>query len=218
MARPTKLTPELTGQIENLLGIGCTVEVTCSAVGIGQSTFYQWKQQSARLRELAEAGENARAVIAGEDLPLLEFAEALTRAQARAHVVATMAVHSALVEHRYTESVPYMYSETRLRKGRDGEEIHYVYQEIRLRTVEHLIPPDWRAGVEFLKRRDPAAWNPPQKVEISFEEQAIKYIRAGEVEFWAMVEEFDDYDLVADLFQRAGQTLPKRDDRHEEEL
>lgn len=207
MARPTILTQRVFEQMEQFLEVGCTIDVTCSAIGISARTFYNWQAESARLCALADSQPHA--IIRSEDALLLQFFQMVKRAQAAAHAVATFAVRSALVEHRTTETEPYIYRETRLRTTKDGEEVPYTYEETRMRVIERVTPPDWRAGIEFLKRRDPANWNPPTKVEVSFEEQAVAYIRAGEVEFEDMEAEYG-YDLASALFNRAGKAVPAR--------
>lgn len=210
MARPSKLTMQMLDNLDQLLGMGCTIEVACDAVNINRRTFYNWKMESQRLCELGDA--NPTIPVLPEDVPMLRFLPVITQANARAHVVATMAVRTGLTEQRYSDVTTETFSETRLRKNEQGEEVPYLYQETTTRTVTRVVPPDWRAGVEFLKRRDPATWNPPTKVEVSFEEQAVKYIQAGEVDFWVMVEEYDDdYEFVAALFGRAGKTAPPRE-------
>jgi transposase len=42
MARHTKLTPELTDKICELLEVGMPYHLVCDAVGISESTFYDW--------------------------------------------------------------------------------------------------------------------------------------------------------------------------------
>lgn len=196
------------GRIDELLGIGCSIEVTCDQVAIDRQTFYNWKGRSLHLRELAD--RHPFALATEKDILYLVFFDVIRQAQSRAHVLATQAFQSGLVDYRYLESEAYTYTETRLRKGKDGEEIPYTYQELRFRDVERVIRREWRAGEAFLKRRDPATWNPPTKIEFTWEEIAVDYIQKGEVEFWDMVEEFDDYDLVASLFSRAGKVAPPR--------
>lgn len=208
MSRPTKLTKDILVELDMWLGVGCTIAVTCAHVNISERSFYYWQAESRRLNELAEAKDNA--IITPDQLLILQFLQLVTRAQARAHVAATTAIRSALVEHRREVLEPYTYRETRLRKGKDGEEIPYTYEQTRFHVVEQVTPSDWRAAIEFLKRRDAPIWNPPTKIEVSWEERAIADIRAGVIPFWDMVDAFDDYDLAADLFARAGKVAPPR--------
>lgn len=48
MARPSKLTPELTDDIVQLLLAGNFVETTCDYVGISKETFYEWLRRGER--------------------------------------------------------------------------------------------------------------------------------------------------------------------------
>lgn len=66
--RPTKLTPELTDFVVQLLKQGAFVDAACMQAGISDSTFYAWCRR----------GEN------GEE-PFLDFLRAITEAQALAH-------------------------------------------------------------------------------------------------------------------------------------
>lgn len=194
--------------IDRLIGIGCTIDVTCDAIDITRRTFYNWKIESQRLNDLADA--SPRILVTLDDVPMLRFLPIITQANARAMALAVNAVHSAILGERRVYEEPYTYTETRLRKAKNGEEIPYLYQETRFRQVENVTPPDWRAGIEFLKRRDPATWNPPTKIEVSWEDKAIADIRAGAIEFDELADAFDDYDLAADLFARAGKAAPPR--------
>lgn len=63
----TKLTPELTNRILDLLSQGHFVECICPAVGIGTSTFYRWleqgeKQKKGIFRDFREAVKHTKAV------------------------------------------------------------------------------------------------------------------------------------------------------------
>lgn len=56
--RPTKLSPEATAQLEQLVRAGTTIDVAAAAVGISRATLYSWLKQ----------GEKARAGTATRDL------------------------------------------------------------------------------------------------------------------------------------------------------
>ena len=82
MARPCKLTPELTEQVVKAMRAGNYAEAACQAAGIGTSTFYRW---------MARGGEE----------PASEFgafrAEVL-RAEAEAEVHAVAIIRRAMAE------------------------------------------------------------------------------------------------------------------------
>lgn len=204
--QPQRLTESLLINLEQRLSIGCTIEVACGSVGITRQTFYNWKRASAEWCALGDA--NPRLPVPIEIVPILTFLTRITRAQANAAAVATAAVYSGLIEHRTVEMEPYTHYETRFYEGKDGKQVQYVHQETRLRPVEHIRPPDWRAGIEFLRRRHPDDWNPPSKVEVSFEQKAVLYIRAGEVQFEDMAEEFG-MERAKLLFEMAGVPVPR---------
>lgn len=209
MARPTKLTRQMLERIDYLLGSGCTIEVTCDQAGIDRQTFYNWKAESLHLRDLADRQGNALAT--DKDVLILAFFDIIRQAQTRAQALATLTITSAFFDRRYTETSTEVWSETRLMKDEKGADVPYTHEEKHTRIADRMIPADWHAGLEFLKRRDQPTWNPPQKVEVTLEEKAISAIQAGEVDFWIMVKKFDDdYEYVAGLFGRAGIPAPPR--------
>lgn len=69
MARPTKLTPEVTEQIVECIERGNYLQTACEAAGIDFSTYRDWMRWGARGTE-----------------PYAAFAEAVTRARAEAEV------------------------------------------------------------------------------------------------------------------------------------
>jgi transposase len=67
MARPVKLTDEITERIAMLIRAGNTVEIAAAATGISQATFYAWMERGsrdgrsdARFREFRDTVETAR--------------------------------------------------------------------------------------------------------------------------------------------------------------
>lgn len=57
MVRPTKLTPALTDRICELIEVGMPYHLVCDAVGIVESTFYDWIEkgtQSTTKKEFSE--------------------------------------------------------------------------------------------------------------------------------------------------------------------
>lgn len=207
--QPRLLTEEMLVKLEEFLQVGCTIEVACASVGIKRQTFYNWQRASADWCALGDA--HPRMPVAPEIVPILTFLTRITRAQARSLAVATMAIYSGTVERRYVETTVREYSETRLRKNDKGEEIPYTHTETETVTQHHVIPSDWRAGVELNRRRDPNHWNPPTRVEVSFEQKAIAYIRSGEVTFEALAKGYG-VERAISLFQAAGVPIPSEVD------
>lgn len=198
-------------QLEELIGIGCTIEVACANLGITRQTFYNWRRASAEWCALGDA--YPRMPVAVENVPILTFLTRITRAQARSLAVATTAAYSGLIERRYTETRVVETGETRLRRDETGAEVPYFHVTDRhIETVEHVIPADWRAGIEWNRRRDPATWNPPQKIEVSWQDQAVADIRVGALTYEDLVDWFDE-SLAAELFARAGVPVPRSTDK-----
>jgi len=77
--RKTKLTPELQEEVVKRIRAGNYIQVSCEAVGIGVSTYFEWLKK----------GEEGKK-------PYTEFTEAIKKAESEAQVnyVATVASHA----------------------------------------------------------------------------------------------------------------------------
>jgi len=181
MPRLSKLTAEMKTEIENYLSLGCTVINVCELVGINESTFYVWKNK------------------------YKEFSEAATRAQAKAHLAAVAAVRTALVASKSVTNETHVFQETRFRKDKDGVEVPYLYTRTTTINRETTHPPDWKAGIEFLKRRDTANWSDKVIIEDdAWRREAIELIKSGSLTYEVLADAFDDAGLATDLFKAAG--------------
>lgn len=139
MARRTKLTPEIIRTLDELLSIGNTDKVACAAAGISTSSFYSWLKQ----------GEDA---LRGQ---YVDFLDMVTRARAKALETAVAAVHSGMVGGKTVEEYTELITETRT--GKDGKPYKFETQKTTRRVISHA--PDYKAGIEYLKRRDPEHWS-----------------------------------------------------------
>ena len=202
MARPSKFNANLVQQLEALLGAGNTIEDACAVVGITRQTLHNWKTESARLRALAD--ETGTCLITLDQVGILTFLDVLTRAQARATVMAVMAVRSGLVPSTQVDTTTEKITETRFRKNKEtGKEEAYLYTYENVRTVVREIPPDPRIGIEYLKRRKPEEWGDRATIRHEWEDKTIAAIRAGQIAFEDLAEEFDD-GFATEFFARAG--------------
>lgn len=193
--RKSKLTPELQQEIVDNLTLGCTVRDVCELAGISEAIFYRWCTYKGK--------------------EFVEFVEAVTQAQAKARRAAVMAVRINLAETRSKVNETVTLEETRLRwvKVKDkagnviGEEQQpYTYRKVTQTARETQIPPDWRAGIEYLKRRDNRNWS--DKITVTFDDlrnQAINDIRAGVLTYEAIAAEDDE--LARQLFELAGVSI-----------
>lgn len=188
MARKSKLTPDTQARIVQLLEVGCTIEDACDQVGVSFQTYYNWRNRG----ELATSGI------------YLEFFEATTRAASRARVAAVTAIRSALTTQQQVTDTTETVTETKLRKiHKDGAVIEepYTYTKTVTRNSVTKLPPDFRAGVEYLKRRDKANWSErTENVNINVDPDTLRRFteaaeRAGVSAadmFNAMIAELDD--------------------------
>ena len=152
--RKSKLTPELTVAILEHLRKGVPDIHACAAVGITAKTFYEWLKDG----EAATTGKKR------------DFRDSVTRARAEAINTAVDCLHSGMVSSQTKSVAKDTVTETRLNKK--GEPYKYTKTTIKEHVTE--APGDWRAGVEYLKRRDNAHWGDQTKVVGSGEGGALE--------------------------------------------
>lgn len=191
--RKSKLTPTLQQEIVDNLTLGCTVRDCCELAGLAEGTFYRWCEQKS------------------------EFKEAITQAQAKARRAAVMAIRINLAETKSKTAETVIFEETRLRwvaiKNEAGQVIGkeqqpYTYRKTTVTNREAQTPPDWRAGVEYLKRRDRDHWSDKTTVQVDdWRSQAIEDIKAGKISFEALRDAFD-HETATELFTAAGASIP----------
>lgn len=124
------------------LKTGATDKDVCAHAGIHPDTFYDWLKR----------GE------AEPDSPYSEFSDAVTRARIAAKVTAIGSLHTAMIGVRTVRRTRHVVNETRLNQW--GSPFDYHIDEEDEIVVE--APGDWRAAVEYLKRRFPAEWGDKQ--------------------------------------------------------
>jgi len=159
VGRQTKLDSKLQTRICGLLSKCVTVTDACGVVGIHKSTYYAWlaraEAEAQRLETEPEGTEPYP-----DETPFLEFLDAVTRAEAKAKEVAAKTIHNAMLPYDVKESKTETFTETRLSKN--GEP--YEYKKQTDSEVTRSYPGDWRAAVEYLKRRDADQWSERQEI------------------------------------------------------
>ena len=137
--RKTKYTPELVKKITDALSIGATHEDAFTNAGISRQTFYRWIETKS------------------------DFCDSVNRAQTNAHLAAVGAIRYAIQGHPEESTTTETYIETRIDK--EGKPYDHR-RSVTKHTVAH-VAPDWRAAIDYLKRRDPASWS--DKLNITLE-------------------------------------------------
>lgn len=166
----SKYTPEMVAEIVKLLTGGCVVADVCHKVNITQETFYQWVNRYP------------------------EFSENVKRAKADAHVGATLSLRKAMMPHDVSSVTTKTLRETRLRKVKDKSgtisEVPYEYIKTeQSQTVSNEF--DWRAAMEYLKRRDPENWAETFIIKVNPQQMEVlkKYGLTAAEAFEAMIAE-----------------------------
>lgn len=145
MARKSKYTDDLVGEIVKLLEDGNTDTDTCALVGISKETFYNWLEAKS------------------------EFVDVVTRARGIARQRAVEAYRAAMQDSQTKSAKTTEFTETRLNKK--GEPYTYKRTTIEKSVTENA--PDWRAAESYLKRRDPENWAETFIIRVSAEQLAI---------------------------------------------
>lgn len=186
VGRKIKLNDKLQAALRDCIAAGVKVVDACAHVGVSEASYYNWLARG-------KAGEE----------PFVEFLEAIHRAQGEAKVTAIETLRTAMQPYNQTQTVTETLVETRL--ARDGTPYNYTRTTTR-KTVTRF-QGDWRAAVEYLKRRYPGEWSEHVQVH-DFRTQAIDLIKRGELGFDELVEEFNDRNLALELFGAAGIAVP----------
>ena len=165
------LTPELREELCAHLAQGAHVKTACEAVGISETTYYDWQARGKKARDeppptldltrqglidlLAEADVTYSARATKSVLlrlltlhrqgPYLEFMEAVKRAGAVRTLESLARIEAGAQGGALVECV------TTTRTAKTG----VVTTTVR----ERFTPPDWRADGWFLERRHPTDWS-----------------------------------------------------------
>ncbi len=168
VGRPTLLTKALQNKIVAALNTGATIVDVCASIPLHKDTFYTWLKRG-------ELGE----------VPFADFTDAISRAQQDAKMAAMKALRVAMNPHQAVSETVETFAETRL--DREGKPYEYV-KKVEKRTVTKFAG-DWRAAIEYLKRRHYAEWGDRSKVD-DWRSEAVALIREGRLSYEALIEEF----------------------------
>lgn len=210
MPRPTKLTPDLQAKIVQGLTSGATVEKVCEYVGIDKGSYYNWMKRGR----------------AAKDGIFFDFFNAATYAQSATHIRAAVTLRGAMDSTKSVTDTTETTVETRLRKVKkpDGSIVEepYEYRKTITRQSVTVNPPDWRAAVEFLKRRDNESWSDKTTIKVDdWRMRLLSDIQQGTVKLADVIREFgsqqdfmnaiNEPSLAAQLFAAAGVQLQDRE-------
>lgn len=209
MGRPTKLTPEVANIIIQHIGECATYESAANAAGISYSTFRSWMVRGEQDGAWVEARPNA--LVLPEQLRFVEFSEAVTRAQAQALATAARSVHEGItgaVAREFTRekiTEPARDKAGNIILDKDTQKPMMVERTLERETVKQK-EPDWRAGIEFLKRRDTDNWTDKLIIEATLKQvpsEALSLL--PELARLAEEAEMDLANIFAEMVSQFGQ-------------
>lgn len=140
----SKRTPERRAKILQLLEDGQTDKTAAALSGINKDTFYTWIKADAA------------------------FSDAVTHARGIAEQRAVDTLRAAMKVQPTKAVEETVFEETRL--NRKGEPYTYKRSTVTKKVSE--LAPDWRASIEYLKRRSPDEWAETLIVKITAEQAA----------------------------------------------
>ena len=144
--RKTKLNDKVQSALVKLIEKGVSIEDACQHVGIGERTFYDWITRG-------EDGEKE----------FLQFSQAVTRARVDAKIVAIDTIRTAMSPFTQKITKTETFTETRLTSK--GEP--YEYKRETVTKTLTTTQGEWRAAIDYLKRRYPGEWS--EKLSIVIE-------------------------------------------------
>ena len=206
--RESKLTPELIDSICDDLRMGLTDKMACERNDLDESTFYKWL----RAGKAIEAGTVSRDVPRTDETKELitQFVQQVTRARADSLAGAVAVFRGGFYANQTIEETDESFSETRFRKNPEtGKDEPYLYQRTTKRTKVIHTPGDWRAGMEWLQRRDKQHFANRQEIQIvDVEAEAARRVVAGELGYKEFMEFFADPDMARRVWAMAGIAIP----------
>jgi len=164
MARPTKFDQDRASRIVNALRAGNTRRTSAKFGGVEYNTFLDWMKKGQAAKELGEPNEFS------------EFSDAVLLGEAEVEVamVATLRQAATGYKTKRTRTVT---------SGEKGE------QTI---TVDEVEVKDWRAGLEWLKRRNRAEYGDTLDVRKLDDETLIRLLERD-------AQERGDGDVISQL-------------------
>lgn len=170
--RKTLINDALIDTICSLIEECATDKTACEDAGVSYRTFYYWiergEKEDKRIIEIldkqaADDPQDYDDLINPNELPYLQFLRSITRARARALKNASKAVHKSIQGYELKET--YRRVEQRPVLDKNGVQKLDAYGNPLFTQVINSyqkvvdVAPDWRAGMEFLERRDRANWS-----------------------------------------------------------
>ena len=81
----------------------------------------------------------------------------------------------------------------------------YKYSKTTVTNIVKGVAPDGRLALDVLSRRDKGHWSSrSEHVNIDIDTEAVRMIKAGEIDYDSLMNQFKDESLVKSWFEQAG--------------
>lgn len=195
------ITPELVEAMELLVRGGATNVDVIEKLGISHAGFYLWLATGRAVKGLESFPKNAATEPETRAL-CVDFLDRYTRARAAYRLTLINAINEAVAVRNAEEVHETTITETRI-NPKTGKV--YKYSKTTRTEIVKGVAPDGRLALDVLSRRDKSHWSSrSEHVNIDIDVEAVRMIKAGEIDYDSLIHQFKDESLVKSWFEQAG--------------
>lgn len=192
---------ELVEAMETLVRGGATNVDVIEKLGVSPSSFYGWLSTGRAVKGLESFAKNAPTEPETRAL-CVQFLESYTRARAAYRLGLINAINEAVAIRNAEERHETTVTETRIHP-KTGKV--YKYSKTTVTNIVKGVAPDGRLALDVLSRRDKGNWSTrAEYVNVDVDAEAVRMIKAGEIDYESLMNQFKDEALVKGWFEQAG--------------